>query len=134
VDAWDSKLNSTGYTHYTNTGASRYDRIYMSPTVNARKLHTTTLAAAFTDHNAVQVKTSRETITPQPRKQLLEIERQSLNYGRPERSISTTMDEMETQANVVRHYRTMVEYMRKTRDTIFQNNRQRTSARQKNNK
>lgn len=56
VDAWNSTLNSTGYTHYTNTGASRIDRIYMSPTVKARKIHTTTLAAAFTHHNAVKVK------------------------------------------------------------------------------
>ena len=55
IDAWNSTANNTGYTHYTNTSASRIDRIYMSPTVNELKIQTTTLAAAFTDHNAVQV-------------------------------------------------------------------------------
>jgi hypothetical protein len=49
----------------------------MSPTVIARKLHTTTLAAAFTYDNAVEVKLQGT--------QLLEIKRQSLNYGRSER-------------------------------------------------
>jgi endonuclease/exonuclease/phosphatase family metal-dependent hydrolase len=55
TDAWDSTKNRTGYTHYTNYGASRIDRIYMTTTVHTLKITTTTLAAAFTDHNAVKV-------------------------------------------------------------------------------
>jgi hypothetical protein len=55
-DDWDNKINAHGYTYYTAHGATRIDRIYMSMALHTRKICTTTLIAAFTDHNAVQVK------------------------------------------------------------------------------
>ena len=55
-DVWDNKHNPKGYTHYTAHGASRIDRIYLSKKLYSRKIATTTIIAAFTDHNAVQVK------------------------------------------------------------------------------
>ena len=56
ADAWNSPRPAHGYTHYTTHGATRIDRIYLSPLMNKKKISTTTLIAPFTDHNAVQVK------------------------------------------------------------------------------
>ena len=53
TDAWNSTRPTHGYTHYTPHGASRIDRIYLSPLMTTT---TTTTVAPFTDHNAVQVK------------------------------------------------------------------------------
>lgn len=55
IDAWDSRHNTKGYTHYTTHGATRIDRIYMSQTMHRNKINTAMLIAAFTDHNAVQL-------------------------------------------------------------------------------
>jgi len=41
------------FTHYTPTGASCLDRIYISPTLRRKKLWVDTLVAAFTDHLAI---------------------------------------------------------------------------------
>ena len=65
IDAWDSNKNQTGYTHYTSNGASRIDRIYMTNTVHKRKIATTTIVAAFTDHNAVKVQRRETRSSPQ---------------------------------------------------------------------
>jgi hypothetical protein len=43
------------YTHYSNTGASRIDRIYVSRNIESRITGIDFLPAAFTDHNAVVV-------------------------------------------------------------------------------
>jgi hypothetical protein len=66
TDAWINTGNNTGYTHFTNNAASRIDRMYISSTVHARKIHTQTLAAAFTDHYAVQVTFSGNSSPPPP--------------------------------------------------------------------
>jgi exonuclease III len=55
TDAWDSSRNNVGYTHYTTHGATRIDRLYLSQAMLTRKISTTTLAAAFTDHHAVKL-------------------------------------------------------------------------------
>jgi hypothetical protein len=44
------------YTHYTVHGASRIDRIYLSPELFRLKPSAEIMAAAFTDHNAAAVK------------------------------------------------------------------------------
>jgi exonuclease III len=46
------------YTHYTPTGASRLDRIYVSRTVLSRSPRTETRAVAFSDHMAVVIHTT----------------------------------------------------------------------------
>jgi exonuclease III len=52
VDAWDQQTRPA-YTHYTSTGATRLDRIYVTPTLYQKKTGIETMAAAFTDHFAV---------------------------------------------------------------------------------
>jgi len=41
------------YTHYTPTGASRIDRIYVTTKIMFKKEGVETVAAAFTDHLTV---------------------------------------------------------------------------------
>ena len=52
-DAWDPNKNPFGFTHYTATGATRIDRMYLSEDLIRHKQGTETIAAAFTDHLAV---------------------------------------------------------------------------------
>ena len=54
-DAWEADVNNRAYTHHTNTGASRIDRIYISHSLY-KKSSILTLAAAFTDHLAMAVR------------------------------------------------------------------------------
>ena len=58
IDAWNSVKNPSGYTHYTNSGVSRIDRLYMSTTTQDKKIlvDTTVVVAAFSDHNAVKLR------------------------------------------------------------------------------
>jgi exonuclease III len=51
TDVWDHNAVNKGFTHYTATGASLLDRIYVSRNILAHKQGVETLAAAFTDHN-----------------------------------------------------------------------------------
>ena len=51
TDVWES--NPTAYTHYTATGASRIDWIYVTHDLRRRQQGAETVAAAFTDHFAV---------------------------------------------------------------------------------
>ena len=53
TDVWDASLNTYAYTHYTPTGASRLDRIYVADEIRKPKQGVETLAAAFTNHMAV---------------------------------------------------------------------------------
>jgi hypothetical protein len=53
TDAWNPTQARRGFTHYTATGASRLDRIYVTKTVLSKKTGIEMMAAAFTDHNAV---------------------------------------------------------------------------------
>ena len=52
-DAYKIAGQQPQYTHYTNHGASRIDRIYISANILNRKKSTETLVAPFTDHMAV---------------------------------------------------------------------------------
>ena len=52
-DAWDPNINPYGFTHYTATGVTRIDRMYLSEDLICHKQGTETIAAAFTDHLAV---------------------------------------------------------------------------------
>jgi endonuclease/exonuclease/phosphatase family metal-dependent hydrolase len=54
-DTWKQDQNRAVYTHYSNTGASRIDRIYVSHDIAPRITGTDFLSAAFTDHKAVVV-------------------------------------------------------------------------------
>jgi exonuclease III len=65
IDAWNSDRKLMGYTHYTNKGATRIDRIYMTNTVHQNKIATTTLVAAFSNHHAVKLQIRRTTTNPQ---------------------------------------------------------------------
>jgi exonuclease III len=53
IDAWTPTTTREGYTHYTQQGASRIDRIYTTTTTMSRKTGIITQIAAFTDHHAV---------------------------------------------------------------------------------
>jgi len=53
TDTWTQDLTRPAYTHYSNTGASRIDRIYVSRNIASRITGIVILPAAFTDHNAV---------------------------------------------------------------------------------
>jgi hypothetical protein len=50
---WETPIARTAYTHYTNAGASRIDRIYVTENPRKRKQGAETVAAAFTHHFAV---------------------------------------------------------------------------------
>ena len=52
-DACRSNNSRPHFTHYTGTGASRIDRIYISQDLVNRKSNTETIIAPFTDHLAV---------------------------------------------------------------------------------
>jgi len=52
-DAWESPHTRPTYTHYTSTGASRLDGIYVTENLRKNKKGVETVAAAFTDHLAV---------------------------------------------------------------------------------
>ena len=54
-DTWKQDQNRPAYTHYSNTGASRIDRIYVSSDIATKITGIDFLPAAFTDHNAVVV-------------------------------------------------------------------------------
>jgi hypothetical protein len=54
-DTWKQDPNRPAYTHYTNTGGSRIDRIYVSSEITDRITGTDFLQAAITDHNAFVV-------------------------------------------------------------------------------
>jgi exonuclease III len=54
-DTWKQDQNRPVYTHYSNTGASHIDRIYISRNIVARVTGTDFIPAAFTDHSAVVV-------------------------------------------------------------------------------
>ena len=48
------------YTHFTSTGASRIDRIYVTRNLRTKQCGVETLAAAFTDHFAVSLRLSHD--------------------------------------------------------------------------
>jgi len=52
TDAWEATPHRKVYTHYTPTGYSRIDRIYVTENLKRRKDGVATVAAAFTDHLA----------------------------------------------------------------------------------
>ena len=53
IDAWNTSMSRRMYTHYTPTGASRIDRIYVTTKIMFKKEGVETVAAAFTDHLTV---------------------------------------------------------------------------------
>ena len=57
-DAWNSRTDTTAYTHYTAHGAARLDRFYLTAGLLRRKTGMATVAAAFTDHLAVVLRIS----------------------------------------------------------------------------
>ena len=52
-DAWNRTPENPGYTHYSQHGASRLDRIYVTKDLYLKKQGMETIIAAFTDHLAV---------------------------------------------------------------------------------
>jgi exonuclease III len=55
-DVWTMQTSGSAYTHYTNDGTSRLDRIYVTHNLRNRKQGAETVAAAFTGHLAVLVR------------------------------------------------------------------------------
>ena len=53
IDVWEATPNRTARTHYTSTGASRIDRIYVNHDLRRKQQGAETVAAAFTDLFAV---------------------------------------------------------------------------------
>jgi len=51
--AWDQNKNPHGFNHYTATGPTCIDRLYLSEDLIRHKQGTETIAAAFSDHLAV---------------------------------------------------------------------------------
>jgi len=56
-DAWEQTSQKPQYTHYTNNGATRIDRIYITVPLKERKQGVETIIASFSDHLAVVVRT-----------------------------------------------------------------------------
>jgi endonuclease/exonuclease/phosphatase family metal-dependent hydrolase len=52
-DVWEPRPHIPAYTHYSNVGASRIDRIYIADPLLRHKQGVATVAAAFSDHFAV---------------------------------------------------------------------------------
>jgi len=55
-DVCEKHPHTTAYTHYTNFGASRIDRIYITEALINQKQAVETVAAAFSDHFAVTLR------------------------------------------------------------------------------
>ena len=53
IDVWEATPTRTAYAHYTATGTSRIDRIYVTHYLRRRQQGVETVAAAFMDHFAV---------------------------------------------------------------------------------
>jgi len=53
IDVWEATATRTAHTHYTATGASGIDRIYVTHDLRRRQQGAETVASAFTDHFAV---------------------------------------------------------------------------------
>ena len=58
TDVWEATPPRRIYTHYTPTGASRLDTIYITKNLNMQRKGVETLAGAFTDHLAVVLRLS----------------------------------------------------------------------------
>jgi len=56
IDVWEATPARTAYTHYTATGASRIDRMYITHDLRRRQQFAETVATAFTDHFAVTLR------------------------------------------------------------------------------
>jgi len=56
TDTWKQYPTRPSYTHYSNTGVSRIDRIYVSRNIASRITGINFLPSAFTDHNSVVVR------------------------------------------------------------------------------
>ena len=55
-DAWEQSSQKHRYTHYTNSGATRIDRIYIKNPLKKRKQGAETIIAPFSDHLAVVIR------------------------------------------------------------------------------
>jgi len=55
-DVWTTHPHIPAYTHYTNVGASKIYRIYITNPLQSRKKGAETVAAAFSDHLAVIIR------------------------------------------------------------------------------
>jgi endonuclease/exonuclease/phosphatase family metal-dependent hydrolase len=64
TDACDANAKQRIYTHYTPTGASLLDRIYISRNLQPKKKGVETIVAAFTDHLAVVIRMAIENSIP----------------------------------------------------------------------
>ena len=56
IDVWETASTRNTYTHYTSTGTSRIDRIYVTHDLKRRQQGAETVAAAFMDHFAVTLR------------------------------------------------------------------------------
>ena len=61
-DIWTTHPHIHAYTHYTNVGASRFDRIYITNPLLSRKKEAETVPAAFSDHLAVVIRMELDVI------------------------------------------------------------------------
>jgi endonuclease/exonuclease/phosphatase family metal-dependent hydrolase len=59
-DAYDTPTPRPNYTHFTSTGASRLDRIYITEHLRKNKYGVEMMPSAFTDHLAVIIRLSLE--------------------------------------------------------------------------
>ena len=60
---WDTSQERATYTHYTNRGTLKIDRIYTSRNLSRQKRGAKTGIAAFTDHLAVVICRALEATT-----------------------------------------------------------------------
>ena len=61
IDARDTSISRSIYTHYTPTGASRIDRIYVTRNNLSKNQVVEKVPAAFTDHLAVVIRLAIDT-------------------------------------------------------------------------
>jgi hypothetical protein len=62
IDSECKNCNRPVYSHYSATGASRIDRIYLSRDLMSKKGATEILPVAFTDHCAKVISVTMETV------------------------------------------------------------------------
>jgi hypothetical protein len=53
ADTWQQDPTHPVYTHFSPTGATRIDRIYITPYIQHKKIRSVIYATAFTDHEAI---------------------------------------------------------------------------------
>jgi len=120
-DAWHQSSKKTQYTHYTNNGATRIDRIYITDTLKKRKQGAETIIAPFSDHLAVVVRLTYAHQTILRKRRIWKMNISILEDNTFSDNLMLFMVQMETKHEILPQHDTLVESLRykKTYTTNF---------------